>query len=103
MKIQNGNKTDLLDSLLKTAQVKPQKDSPVDEKRGEATGYGDRVEISSRKQEIQGLAARAKAEPVVRGEEVERLRQAVEDGTYNAKGEIVAGSILKSNILDELL
>jgi flagellar biosynthesis anti-sigma factor FlgM len=103
MKIQNGNKTDLLDSLVKTAQVKPQKDPSVDQKKGAEIRYDDKVEISSRKQEIENLAARAKTQSVVREEKVESLKQAIEEGTYNAKGEIVAGSILKSNILDEML
>lgn len=103
MKIQNGNKTDLLDSLVKTQQAKPQKDPSVDQKRGGEVGYGDKVELSSRKQEIEQLASRAKVQPAVREEKVERLKQAVEEGTYNAKGEIVAASILKANILDEML
>ena len=103
MKIENGNKTDLLDGLVKSAQVKPQKDPLAEQKKGSAIGYGDKVEISSRKQEIESLTARAKAQPVVREEKVESLKQAIEEGTYNARGEIVAGSILKSNILDEML
>ena len=103
MKIQNGNKTDLLDSLVKTAQVKPQKDPLVDQKKGGEVGYSDKVELSSRKEEIEQLAAKAKTQPAVREEKVERLKQSVEDGTYNAKGQIVAASILKNNILDELL
>ncbi|MHB8110353.1 MAG: flagellar biosynthesis anti-sigma factor FlgM [Syntrophorhabdaceae bacterium] len=102
MKIENGSKPDLLENLVKATQVKPQKDVSVDQKKAEETGC-DKVEISSRKQEIDSLAARAKARPAVREEKVERLKQAIEEGTYNAKGEIVAGSILKANILDELL
>ncbi|MEN6617407.1 MAG: flagellar biosynthesis anti-sigma factor FlgM [Syntrophorhabdus sp.] len=102
MKIQNGNKPDLLENLVKTAQIKAQKETSVDQKKNEMTGY-DKVEISSRKQEVDSLTALAKAQPAVRQEKVERIKQAVEQGTYNAKGEIVAGSILKANILDELL
>jgi len=103
MKIQNGNKTDLLDSLLKTQQAKTQKDPSADQKKGQAIGYDDKVEISSRKQEIESLTAQAKAQPAVREEKVEVLKQAIEQGTYNAKGEIVAASILKNTILDEML
>ena len=102
MKIQNGSKTDLLDSLVKTAQVKPQKDLSVDQKKDGTNTY-DKVELSSRKQEIDRLTEKAKTQSVVREERVEQLRASVEDGTYNARGEIVAASILKSNILDELL
>ena len=103
MKIQNGNKTDLLDSLIKTQQVKPQKDAAVDQNKGAGTGYGDKVEISSRGQEIETLTARAMTQSVVREEKVESLKKSIEEGTYNARGEIVAQSILKSNILDEIL
>lgn len=103
MKILNGGKTDLLDNLVKTQQVKTQKDPSVDQKKGGGTGYDDRVEISSRRQEVENLAAQAKAQPVVREEKVEVLKQAIEQGTYNAKGEIVAASILKNTILDEML
>ncbi len=103
MKILNGGKTDLLDGLIKTQQVKTQKDPSVDQKKGKGVGYDDRVEISSRSQEIENLTAQAKAQPVVREEKVEILKQAIEQGTYNAKGEIVAASILKNTILDEIL
>ncbi len=102
MKIQNGNKPDLLDSLTKTSQVKMQKDVTVDQSKNEGAGY-DKVELSSRAQEIENLAAKAKAEPAVREEKVAALKESIENGTYNARGEIVAGSILKANILDEML
>jgi len=39
----------------------------------------------------------------VREEKVENLRQAVQAGTYNIKGELVAKSLLKSHLLDEIL
>lgn len=103
MKIENGNKTDLLDSLVKTSQAKPQKEAAVGKPRGEEANTYDRVELSTRKQEIDRLTEKAKTQPAVRQERVEELKQSIEDGTYNAKGEMVAKSILKSNILDELL
>ena len=104
MKIENGNKPDLLDSLVKTAQVKPQqqKDLSVEQRKGQGASY-DKVELSSRKQEVDRLTEKAKTQSVVREEKVEELRARIEDGTYNARGQIVAGSILRSNILDELL
>lgn len=103
MKIENGNKTDLLDSLVKTAQVKPQKQHVVDTNKEKNTHAFDKVELSAGKQEIDRLKASAKAQPAVRQERVELLREAIENNTYNVKGEMVARSILKSNILDELL
>jgi len=103
MKIENGKKPDLLDSLLKTAQVKPQKETAVGKQKSEEANTYDKVELSTRKQEIDRLKEKVRTQPAVRQERVEELRQSIEDGTYNAKGELVAGSILKNNILDELL
>ncbi len=103
MKIENGNKTDLLDSLVKTAQAKPQRETAVGKPRDEEAGTCDRVELSTKNQEIDRLKEKARTQPAVRQERVEELKQSIEDGTYNAKGELVARSILKSNILDELL
>lgn len=104
MKIENGNKPDLLDSLVKTAQVKPQqqKDLSVEQRKDQGAGY-DKVELSSRKQEVDRLTEKAKAQSVIREDKVEGLKASIEDGTYNARGQIVAASILKANILDELL
>lgn len=103
MKIENGNKTDLLDSLIKTAQVKSQKEPVTGNRKDEGANNFDKVELSTRKQEIERLKENARTQPAVRQERVEELKQSIEDGTYNAKGELVARSILKSNILDELL
>ncbi len=80
MKIQNGNKPDLLDSLVKTAQVKPQqqKDLSVEQRKGQGASY-DKVELSSRKQEVDRLTEKAKTQSVVREEKVEELRARIED------------------------
>lgn len=102
MKIQNGNKPDLIENLVKAQQIKPQKETSIKQNKIELMSY-DKVEISSRKQEVDSLATEAKAQNVVREEKVERIKQAIDQGTYNAKGEIVAKSILKANICDELL
>lgn len=104
MKIENGNKPDLLDNLVKTAQVKPQqqRDLSVEHRKDQGASY-DKVELSSRKQEVDRLAEKARTQSVVREEKVEELKSRIEDGTYNARGQIVAASILKANILDELL
>jgi len=79
MKIENGNKTDLLDSLVKTAQVKPQKQHVVDTNKEKNTHAFDKVELSAGKQEIDRLKASAKAQPAVRQERVELLREAIEE------------------------
>ena len=103
MKIENGSKTELLDSLVKSAQVKPQKEPVAGSKKDEGTNNYDKVELSSGRQEIERLKQKASVQPAVREERVAELKQSIENGTYNAKGELVARSILKNNILDELL
>ena len=99
MKIENGNKTTLLDSLLKSAQAKPQ--SQTADSR--AQGSFDKVELSSKKEEINSIKDRVKAEPGIRQDKVDTMREAIQNQTYNVKGELVARGILKSQLLDELL
>lgn len=100
MKI-NDTKTGMLDSLVKTNQVKTTKEKGVDGKVDGSTA--DKVELSGRKEEIQRIADRVKAAPDVRQEKVERIQSEVAAGTYNVKGQLVARSILKSQLLDEIL
>jgi negative regulator of flagellin synthesis FlgM len=100
MKIENDKNTNLLDSLVRATQSKPQKEQTT-ERRDNSTL--DKVELSSKKQEINALKERVKAEPAVRQEKVDAIREAIKNETYNIKGEIVARSILKSQLLDELL
>ena len=100
MKI-NDTKTGMLDSLVRANQVKTAKEKGVD---GKADGNStDKVELSGRKEEIQRIADRVKAAPDVRQEKVERIQSEVAAGTYNVKGQLVARSILKSQLLDEIL
>jgi flagellar biosynthesis anti-sigma factor FlgM len=100
MKIENDKNTNLLDSLVRANQSKPQKEQTA-ERRNSSTL--DRVELSSRKLEISALKERVKAEPAVRQDKVDAIREAIKNETYNIKGELVARSILKSQLLDELL
>jgi negative regulator of flagellin synthesis FlgM len=100
MKIENDKNTNLLDSLARANQSKPQKEQTA-ERRNSSTL--DRVELSSKKLEISALKERVKAEPAVRQDKVDAIREAIKNETYNIKGELVARSILKSQLLDELL
>lgn len=102
MKIESDKNTNLLDSLVRATQSKPQKEQAA-ERRDSSGSTLDKVELSSRKQEINSLKERVKAEPGVRQDKVDAIREAVKNETYNIKGELVAKSILKSQLLDELL
>ena len=98
----NDIKINFLDSLIRTTQNRPQKEQAA-ERRDNSGSTLDKVELSSRKQEINSLKERVKAEPGVRQDKVDAIREAVKNETYNIKGELVAKSILKSQLLDELL
>lgn len=101
MKIDNDPKTGMLDSLLRPSQVKSAKDTGTEAKvNGDTT---DKVELSSRQEEIARLKERVKAAPDVRQEKVDQVKGAIANETYNVKGELVARSILKSQLLDQVL
>ncbi len=101
MKIDNDPKTNLLDSLLRPSQVKSAKDAAAGTKvSGDTT---DKVELSARQEEIARLTERVKAAPDVRQEKVDQIQKAVASETYNVKGQMVARSILKSQLLDQVL
>ena len=101
MKIVNDKKTNFLDSLVRAAQSKPQKEQAAERRNSDSTL--DKVELFTKKQEINALKERVKAEPAVRQERVDAIREAIRNETYNIKSELVARSILKSHLLDELL
>ncbi len=101
MKVQNDNTTNVLDSLVRSAQVKSSKDTGASAKvDGSAT---DTVELSSRKEEIQRIKDRVMAAPEMRQDKVEKVQGELSAQTYNVKGELVARSIVKSQLLDEIL
>ena len=101
MKIDHDPKTNLLDSLLRPSQVKSAKDAAAGAKvSGDTT---DKVELSARQEEIARLTERVKAAPDVRQEKVDQIQKAVASETYNVKGQMVARSILKSQLLDQVL
>jgi flagellar biosynthesis anti-sigma factor FlgM len=101
MKIENDKQVSLLDSLAKATQSKPQKEPAAGKESNGSTL--DKVELSTKKQEINELTEKAKAQPAVRQEKVDAMKEAIQNQTYNVKGEMVAKSILKSQLLDELL
>ena len=102
MKIENNNKVQVLDHLVKSANAKAPKQGGVDQK-GNAQQPTDTVELSGRKAEIDQLTEQVKAAPATRQDKIDAIKQAVDSGTYTVKGEDVARSMLKSQLLDEAL
>jgi flagellar biosynthesis anti-sigma factor FlgM len=101
MKIANDNKTSLLDSILKSGQSKPSKDAGVGVKRN--TDTPDKVELTSRKEEVARLKEKVRTAPEINQTKVDRLRESIKAETYDVNGKLVAKSLLKSNLLDEVL
>jgi len=101
MKITNNKQTGIVDTLLKAADNKATK-GQVSDLRGNQD-VTDKVELSGNKNIVEKLVERVKAIPDVRQDKVDQIKQAIKSETYNVKGELVAKSLLKSNILDTIL
>ncbi|HME41972.1 MAG TPA: flagellar biosynthesis anti-sigma factor FlgM [Syntrophorhabdales bacterium] len=102
MKIENNNKVQLLDHLVKSANAKAPKQGAVGQKDNQQQ-VADQVELSGRKTEIDQLKEKVKAAPATRQDKIDAIKQSIDNGTYNVKGEDVARSILKNQVLDEAL
>jgi flagellar biosynthesis anti-sigma factor FlgM len=101
MKIENDKKTGLLDNLVRSQNIKPFKEQGA--YRAGNDGILDKVELSTRKDEVNRIKEKVKTEPAVNQEKVDRVREAIQSETYNVRGELVARGLLKSQILDEIL
>lgn len=101
MKIDNEVKPSLLESLIKSKNIKTSQESDIQKKQ--SGGIADRVELSARKDEINRIKEKIKTAPIMRQEKMESIREAIQTETYNVKGELVAKSILKNHLLDQIL
>ncbi len=101
MKITNTNQPNALETIVKSVENKPAKGTAS---HGKTTGETvDKIELSKKSQEVEKLVQKTKAIPEVRQDKVEKIREAIKSETYNVKGELIAKSLLKSNILDTIL
>lgn len=101
MKITNSNQPNALESIIKSLENKPAKGAVAEQRNKH--DVSDKVELSTKRQEIQKLVEKAKAIPEIRTDKVEQIKEAIMSETYNVKGELIAKSIIKSNLLDEIL
>ncbi|HEX2966932.1 MAG TPA: flagellar biosynthesis anti-sigma factor FlgM [Syntrophorhabdaceae bacterium] len=100
MKIEKDTQTDVLNTLSKPAGTKsPQKASAANE----MAKAKDSVEFSAAKNDVSRLIARVKETPTIRQDKVDVIKAAIENGTYKIDSEQVVKSILKNNLLDEML
>ncbi len=101
MKIENSGKVHVLDHLVKSANAQSPKTGAAQKEGGQQVV--DKVELSNRKNEIDSLKEKVKAAPATRQDKIDAIKEAIANGTYEVKGEDIARSMLKSQILDELL
>jgi len=85
-----------LDTLQKAA---PRTSKADFENQGRAS---DRVELSIRGLQFQHFEELVRAVPDIREAKVEQIRNAIQAGTYNVKGEQVADKILSGSLIDEV-
>jgi flagellar biosynthesis anti-sigma factor FlgM len=101
VRIDKDSQIRLLENLSKssTAKAKNDADAAAAQKTKNVT---DKVELSSMKEEVNRLKEKAKAVPDVRPEKVAEMQQALQNNTYNPKGELVARKIIQNHLLDEI-
>jgi len=105
MKIENNmGLSDYLRKVSDRSDVPLTQSQRVNSSRGEeldrATSNPDKVEISERSKEINRIRELIEKIPEVREDKVNELREAIDKGVYNIKGEIIAENIIKKSIID---
>ena len=83
---------------------------PPDRTKGQSTGGQvggvapqDKVLFSDQAKEIGRLQAEVSKLPDVRPDVVNDVKNAINNGTYNVKGEAVAGKVLKEAVIDSII
>lgn len=102
MKIDKDKQLQLLQNLSGTSSTKAKPDASQTAAQGAANTTSDTVELSGWKDQVATLKEKIKALPDVDEDKVASMQQAISSGTYNANGQVVARSILKSQLLDEI-
>jgi negative regulator of flagellin synthesis FlgM len=76
-----------------------------EKKSGEAIAKAepDRVSLSGAAKELNKLQEIVNSIPDVRADKVEALKNSIAAGSYNVKGNDVAGKLIKSSIIDGLI
>jgi flagellar biosynthesis anti-sigma factor FlgM len=101
MKIENDQQVVLLNNPAKPSSVKG--GSNAQGSAQQVAGTEDQVELSGFTDQVSKLKEQVKALPGMNESKVASVKQSIDSGTYNAKGVLVARSMLKSQLLDETL
>lgn len=94
MKIDNVNINNVMSAYQNDPLTRTKGDAAQQTDKTQV-GQCDRVELSTRKAEIDKLKKTAEAMPDVRSEKVAALKQQVSDGTYRVDGVKVAEKMLE--------
>jgi negative regulator of flagellin synthesis FlgM len=101
MKIDKNLKTNQINTTSGTVQAKSPKETATAAKQN--IDVSDKVELSSKKIDIAKLIAKANSAPSIRQDKVDSIKEAIQNGSYKVKGDLVAKAILKHSLLDEIL
>lgn len=102
MKIENTGNVHILDTLIKTGNAESQKGSSAQASNSQSAVI-DKVELSGASEEVAKLTDKAKATSTNRAEKIQTVKEAIQSGTYNVEGKLVARAMLREHILDEAL
>jgi negative regulator of flagellin synthesis FlgM len=94
--------TDKLEVIGPNLQ-KPDRSKEKGGERSEEVLSKDQVTVSEKAKEIGRLQVEVSKLPEIRADRVEEIKNAINAGTYNVKGEAVAGKLLKEAIIDSLV
>lgn len=101
MQISGHGKSDHLAKLLLGVQEAERSGARQAAARKEAGK--DQVHISEQAKELQRIRALANEPDQARSARVDRIRQAIDSGTYNVSGRTVGDAILKQVLTDAVL
>ena len=79
------------------------KEKVTDGKSGEILAQDDQIDLSGTARDIGRLQMEVSKLPDVRADRVEELKNAINAGTYDVKGDAVAGKLIKNAIVDKLI
>lgn len=82
---------------------KPDRAKEKTGERSEEVLSKDQVTVSEKAKEIGRLQMEVSKLPEIRTDRVDEIKNAINAGTYNVKGEAVAGKLLKEAIIDSLV
>jgi negative regulator of flagellin synthesis FlgM len=92
-----------LDSMVQRLEAQQNLSLRAVRPDAENRGVGsDRVELSVRGLQVQHLDQLIRSTPDVREARVEEIRNLIQSGTYNVRGEQIAEKIISGSLVDEV-